>query len=239
MEIIKKKIRQITTTGTTTGTTGNSYVIIPDTGVTYTLNLLLTQNNKDWGFFDAIGDSGITGIITCGQLSGVTSGSSECDTGYTFTSGATISADTYVVTGFSKSRLAELRKFSVTGTLDKLYKTSNSPASDGVDTGSTITGVTYLYYIGGITYIDDVTGKTTTFSFISSGYSSPNFVNLPYVKLESKQNIVDKPEVDNNVFIIREEQQILDKNYRLRNIRNITELTYYAGGAFYNIVNNT
>lgn len=214
MELIKKKFLQITTTGATTGCTGNCYVIIPDTGVTYCVNFLLTQNMDDLGFFNTLVQSGTTG--------------------------ATFPIEVNTITGTSSSRLNELKKYARSGTLDKLYYTSTTPATDGVNTGLTTTGITYTYYIGGITYVDNVTGGTTTYTFISSGYSDTNnFSNLPYIKDENLQNVIAKPLVDNNVFIIREEQQILDKNYRLRNIGNLTELTYYAGGAYYNIINNT
>ena len=108
--------------------------------------------------------------------------------------------------------------------------------------GQTVTGTTastYVYNISGITYTDYVTSASTstTFRFTSSGLSSPVFVNLPIIKKE--ENIVDKPNVDNDVFIIRDENTAFEKNYRLRNISNITELRYYAGGAYFNIVENT
>jgi len=247
MEVIKKKFQIVTTTGTTTGCTGNCYVIIPysGTGVTYNFNVLLKATANDWGFFDTLseGQDLLLGNITCDALSAATSGTSECDTGYTFSTGATISAGTYTVTGTSSSRLNELRKFSTSGSLSQLYFTSTTPTSDGVDTGQTVTGTTastYVYYISGITYQDDiVSGESTvtTFSFESSGLTSPVFDNLPIIKKE--ENITAKPIVSSDVFIIRDENSAFEKNYRLRNINNITELQYYAGGAYFNIVENT
>jgi len=241
MELIKKKFLQITTTGATTGCTGNCYVIIPDTGVTYCVNFLLTQNMNDLGFFNTItSDFYVQGNLDCAALSAATSGETVCQTSYNFPTGSTFPIEVNTITGTSSSRLSELKKYARSGTLNKLYYTSTTPAIDGVNTGLTTTGITYTYYIGGITYVDNVTGGTTTYTFTSSGYSDTNnFSNLPYIKDENLQNVIAKPLVDNNVFIIREEQQILDKNYRLRNIGNLTELTYYAGGAYYNIINNT
>jgi hypothetical protein len=53
MEIIKKKIFQIMTTGTTSGCTENCFVIIPDLSVVYNFKIGLTSDIKDLGFFDA------------------------------------------------------------------------------------------------------------------------------------------------------------------------------------------
>jgi len=54
MEILKKTILQILTTGTTSGGT----IIIPNTGVTYNFKVGLVSVVKDIGFFDAFVDDG-------------------------------------------------------------------------------------------------------------------------------------------------------------------------------------
>ena len=248
MEFIQKKISIITTTGHTTGCTGNCYVIIPysGTGITYSFNINLSANATDLGFFHALeeGDDVIVGCITCDELSGVTSGTSECQTDSTFPTGVTTNG-VYLVSGSSSSRLSEVRKFSTDGTLEQLYFISTDPVDDGVDNTETVTGLTastYVYYVGGITYVDyEVSGETTEtyFMFESSGYSSAAFVNLPYIYYEEQGNIIEKPIVDNDVFIIRGKASAFEDNYRLKNIRNLTELTYYAGGSHFNIIENT
>ena len=227
------------------GSSGNT-LIIPDLASGFSTNFMLSANTDDWGFFDVLeeGQDLIEGSITCDALSASTSGTSVCDTGHTFPSGATISAGTYVVSGETSSRLLELRKFSTSGTLSQLYFTSINPLIDGLDTSKTVTGVTastYVYYLGGIEYIDEVvlSDTSSTFSFESSGYTSPVFVNLPYIKDDRRQNIISPPLVDNDVFIVRDENSAFQDNYRLRDIGNLTELTYYAGGAYFNIVENT
>lgn len=223
MEFIKRSIKIVMTTGVTTGCTGSCYVIVPysGTGVTYNTNFMLSANTDDWGFFDTLDDPEATGAT-----------------------GATISAGTYTVSGETSSRLLELRKFSTSGTLSQLYFTSINPLIDGLDTSKTVTGVTastYVYYLGGIEYVDEVvlSDTSSTFSFESSGYTSPVFVNLPYIKDDRRQNIISPPLVDNDVFIVRDENSAFQDNYRLRDIGNLTELTYYAGGAYFNIVENT
>src|SRR5690606_29818715 len=107
------------------------------------------------------------------------------------------------VTGECSSRLYELKKFSTSNDINIAYVTSSTPSQSGVDV-SLSTGNTIVYYISGITYIDDLMENKTTFSFQSSGYSSPDFINQPIIKDESKHNIVTQPEVSNDVFIIRQ-----------------------------------
>jgi hypothetical protein len=223
MEVIKKQFKLITTTASTacdSGTTGSCYIIFPDSGTTlfYNTKIMLTARDIEFGFFDVYEDDLATGVT-----------------------GITISTDTFPITGVSSSRLSELRKFTVSGTLSDLYFTSTDPTvADGVNEILTSTAVTWTYYIGGMTYVDDVVNNVTTFSFTSVGYDEPNnFVNLPFIKDETKQNIIDKPEIDNNVFIIRQSLPVFQNVYRLQNIANLSELEKYAGGAKFNIVNNT
>jgi hypothetical protein len=53
MEILKKTIQQIMTTGKTTSCNKNCYVIIPDITIFYNFKICLTQEAHDFGFFDA------------------------------------------------------------------------------------------------------------------------------------------------------------------------------------------
>ena len=146
-----------------------------------------------------------------------------------------------IVTGTSSSRLTELRKYRITGDLSQLYFTSTSNLNDGVNVLLS-TGNTVVYYLGGITYTDIITtdNTITTFTFDSLGYDDlNNFDNLPIIKDEAKENIIDKPEVENDVFIIRQSIPVFENQYRFSNIRNLAELEFYAGGGFFNIINNS
>lgn len=151
-----------------------------------------------------------------------------------------------VVTGECTSRLSELRKYKVTGTFFEKYKTSTGSAVDGIDVSkSDITSnpQSIVYYLGGITYvdvIDDVEHTIrTTLSFQSQGYDSSDFINLPIIKDPNKNNLVQHPKIDTDVFIVRQELSVFDLNFKLREITNLIELTSYAGGKFFNIVTNT
>jgi hypothetical protein len=55
----------------------------------------------------------------------------------------------------------------------------------------------------------------------------------------NKENIISNPEIYDDVFIIRQEISAFDGNYRLEYIQNLIDLETYAGGNFFNIVNNT
>lgn len=148
----------------------------------------------------------------------------------------------HIVTGTTEaSRLSELKKFSVSGTLSDLYFTSLDPTvADGVNPSLTSTATTWTYYIGGITYVDDVASNITSFTFESLGYDDENnFCDYPFIKDETKQNIIDEPEIDNNVFIIRQSLPVYQNIYRLQDVRNLSDLEKYAGGAKFNVVTNS
>lgn len=211
MEIIKKQFKL----KTTTGSTSNGIVIIPDTSVNYSVKILMKSVLYDWGYFDTYEDENATNIDD--ELPTVTP---------------------FTVTGTSKSRLSELKKYSTSSDLSVAYFTSTTSSQDGLNVSLSTSGK-FVYYIGGITYTDDTTTNTTTFSFQSKGYSSPNFVNRPIIKDEAKQNIIDKPEVSNDVFIIRQTLSAFQNIYRLQDVFTITEIENYAGGAKFNIINNS
>jgi len=81
--------------------------------------------------------------------------------------------------------------------------------------------------------------ETTTFEYTPVGTNSPDFINVPYYKNVNKEKIISNPKIFNDVFIVRTEQSAFDKNYRLEYIKTLIDLTTYAGGKFFNIINNT
>jgi hypothetical protein len=151
----------------------------------------------------------------------------------------------HVVTGYCQTRLGELRKYAVTGVLGVRYFLSSGSTSDGVNPFLTIEGVsasTYVYYLGGITYNDQIVGSgiTTTFVFNSLGTGDTNnFVYEPLIKLESKQNMVENPRVNRDVFIERQQMSVFERNYRLRAVNRLSDVLSYAGGNYFEVYNNT
>jgi len=201
-------IRKTFLTGNT-GTTGTASFSA------YTMNILLTSSAKDWGFFDV----------------------------YTGITGQTISTSTYQVTGESSSRLHELKKYTLNNSYSVKYKTSTTQSTDGLDLTLSSTGtstVILVYYLGGIKYTDSITSgvTTTTFSFTGVGYNSPNFDNYAIYKDELKQNINEQPRIDPDVFIERQSLSVFENNYRLKDINKLYDILSYAGGSYFNIINN-
>jgi len=145
-----------------------------------------------------------------------------------------------MITGTTEhSRLSELRKYNITSVFADQYVGSGSWTNDGVDYGSSPAIEYVVYYLGGIRYVDVtlIDGVTTTFSYTPN--SDPNFVDVPYYKNMNKEKILGRPKIKDDVFIIRTDQSAFDKNYRLEYIRNLQDLTTYAGGSFFNIINNS
>lgn len=260
MEFIKKTIQRIMTTGTTTGCTGTCRIFIPNTGVTYNFKLLLTKEVKDNAFLDAYAVSGnytyvnllgattaITKTNTI-KFKAVTKGTMTLDASGLpmansngIVTGATLINTSFTVTGKSTSRLVELRKNVTTSVFKNKYISGGTLTKDGVDYINSIDKKRITYYLGGIKYIDIPTGVTsgTTFRFLTSGTSSPNFINLPTYKNPNKGNLISNPKINDDVFIIRQELPVFEKNYRLEYIKNLVDLETYASGKYFNIVNNT
>jgi hypothetical protein len=223
MEFIKKTIQQKVTTGTTTGCT-NCAVIIPDTGVTYNMLISLTSDSHDLGFFNAYDFSNVYDVIT-----------------------PTV---TYTVTGTSSSMLNEIRKSGYSPYVYNQYFLSTNPNINGLDLEKSglsgtqnvtdFTNFNVVYYVGGITYtqLSGASGSTL-FSMLGQQFSPLNFTNESIIKDENKENMTGKPIISSDVFIIRQEFSVFERNYNLEFIKNIAQLETYAGGAYFNIISNT
>lgn len=145
-----------------------------------------------------------------------------------------------MVTGNTdNSRLLELRKYTINVPFLEQYFGGGSLTVDGVDYVNSPSIEYVVYFIGGIRYVDEtlIDGVNITFSYTPQ--SEDNFINVPYYKNMNKEKIISNPKINDDVFIIRTEQSAFDKNYRFEYIRNLIDLTTYAGGNFFNIINNT
>lgn len=152
----------------------------------------------------------------------------------------------FTVTGTCKTRLSELRKYSINGLLSNKYITSNTINTNGLDITLTTTGITestYIYYIDGIKYTDNEkngTIESTKFEFSSLGNGNTiNFENSIYIKDESiNDDILDEPEFINDVNIERQSLSVFDNIYRLDDVNNLSEMELYGGGNKFKIKKN-
>jgi len=153
-----------------------------------------------------------------------------------------------MITGTTdNSRLIELRTYSLSTSLSQQYVLSTNVNVDGVNpwlSQYTTFPYTIIYYLGGITFTDIVesglTSISTTFRYTAQGISEPNFITgETYIKNPDKSKIISNPKIFDDVFIIRDNLSAFNKNYRLEYVRNLVDLTTYAGGKYFNIINNS
>ena len=145
-----------------------------------------------------------------------------------------------IITGSTNnSRLSELRKYTTSTNFVDQYVSGGNWTTDGVDYPNSPAIEYVVYYIGGIRYLDEtlIDGIYTSFSYTSN--NTENFINESYIKNPNKSKIISNPKINDDVFIIRDDLSALDKNYRLEYIKNMVDLTTYAGGKYFNIINNT
>jgi hypothetical protein len=181
----------------------------------YNIKIGLRQEVQDMGFFDAYEPNA---VVETTSFSNVT------------------------VTGTTYSRLNELEKYAVNSTYENKYISNGSTVSDGVDYNASVRNNCYVYYINGMEYIDIISNESvvcTTYSFIAQGTNSPDFISAPIFKNPDKEKIVSNPKIDDDVFIVRQEVSAFDKNYRLEFVRNLLDLETYAGGKYFNIIQNS
>jgi hypothetical protein len=147
-----------------------------------------------------------------------------------------------VITGSSNSRLSELKKYTITNVFSNQYFTNGSVSNDGIDLTNSIQNQLIIYYIGGIQYTDTIISgiTTTTFMFNGLGLNSPDFISgASIIKDYNKDDIISYPQINNDVFIVRQDLSAFELNYKLEFIKKLIDLETYAGGKFFNVVNNT
>ena len=137
------------------------------------------------------------------------------------------------------SRLTELKKYAVGVPFSQQYKSGGSWTSDGVDYTNSSSIDYVVYYIGGIRYVDKtlIDGVSTTFSYTPKNIGNFNYGT--YYKNPDKSKIISNPKIFDDVFLTRSDLSAFNDNYRLEYIRSLIDLTTYAGGKYFNIINNT
>ena len=121
--------------------------------------------------------------------------------------------------------------------VDKKYKITENQDSDGILLSATTANSIYSYFIGGVRYIDDISASTTYFTF-NREISDIDYCNYPYYKDESKQNIIAKPKIINDINVERQAPAIMDSFYRIKDINILNDVNYYGGGSYFNVIIN-
>lgn len=145
-----------------------------------------------------------------------------------------------MITGSTdNSGLTELKKYAVGVSFEDQYKSGGSWTNDGVDYINSSSIGYVVYYIGGIRYVDEtlIDSIKTTFSYMPKNIGNFNYET--YYKNPDKSKIISNPKIYDDVFITRSDLSAFNDNYRLEYIRNLIDLTTYAGGKYFNIINNT
>jgi hypothetical protein len=145
---------------------------------------------------------------------------------------------THTITGECKTRLSELKKYTISEVFTDQYPINGGINGDGIDMVNTIIGSKITYYINSIMYIDtienDVTIRTT-FKLTSNSINDYNFINKPIYKNEYKNNLIDNPKINNNLFIERQELSVFENNYKLEFMNKLIDVLTYVGGKYFHV----
>jgi len=199
------------------GTTEYYHNFIIDSGATYNLKFSLESNNVDLGLFN------IDDVDNPISLTG----------------------NNITITGTSNSRLSELEKYVVSSDINTKYRLSTNNSVDGVNNVLS-SGDTVIYYINGVTYIDKIIDNIPITTTSTPTHNFDKNIDDEYINIQNKlvfkypqfENVVSKPMVDQDINIERPNFNVLEKNYRLGDINNISDLINYVAGSYFNIVDN-
>jgi len=122
---------------------------------------------------------------------------------------------------------------------DEITYTFNAKIDDKIGTSGQTSGLLYTDNPKiGINIPKELNSLVTTrLEYMSEGWNNLNISLNPKIQEEYLLEIINKPEVKNDVFIDRGGFSILDKHFRLGEINNLAQLLEYGNG-FYNINRN-
>ena len=105
-----------------------------------------------------------------------------------------------------------------------------------IGTDNQVYGIKFLEYTGKTrnVVIDDIQSSInlTSFSYIGEGWNESNISLSAITKEEYLFGITTLPEVQSDVFIDRGQTSVLDKHFRLSEIKNLGELARYGNGFY-------
>jgi hypothetical protein len=161
----------------------------------------------------------------------LTSGLTDCEPAF-------ISGSTRYISGVTvQSRLVELSRYSPESatTLNEKYIMRPITGGTGVVSGDS---TNINYWIDDIEFNDNLSLSATTANYTGTGYTSPDFQYQPLLQDDLIVGLVENVRFVEDIFIDRQAISVFDTVFRLEHMDSILQLETYAGGGFFNIVNN-
>lgn len=137
--------------------------------------------------------------------------------------------------GGCKSRLEELRLYTFSDIFEDKYIIYDGVVKHGVVLSET-NNDKITYYIDGILFVDDLIWKTTEYTLDFEAVEMLN--NAGIIFDDSLITLVGKPKIKNNINLDRGGFTVNEEVLKLGAAMNLYDLTNYAGGSYYNIINN-
>lgn len=148
------------------------------------------------------------------------------------------------ITGITDSRLFEVKTYDKNqpyqvgykGVTNIIYDQNNEPEIIEY----TINDINYTTSIYGSLYPgrdlnlgDNIIFKSdTTYSFESDGLDE---LEINVLKQEAEMGISEKPKIESDIFIERQETSVFEKHLRMGEIYSLDQLEEYKNGVYYNI----
>jgi hypothetical protein len=150
------------------------------------------------------------------------------------------------------SRIDEFRRYGKSDTDSDLYNplwntgfTQEISTSNGVNkkiTGETnnIDGLSYQKLYGyniwnnsnNIISYTDIGNNLSRISYVTSGLTVNNSINMPSIKLDYLIGLVDSPKINVDVYIDRGTNSSFDRHIRLGDVKSLTDLEHYGNGHY-------
>lgn len=150
----------------------------------------------------------------------------------------------FTVSGFTESRLNELKLYGTQPSLPPLYSENFQVGVPVIQNGqiwgsitNAETNVFTAYTIQNVTYYDYENGGTIFFEQ-SSGLTENNLVGEPITKNEILLKVIDQPQIRSDIFVERGNNSAYERILRLDEVDSLGDLINYGYG-FFNVVNKS
>ncbi len=134
------------------------------------------------------------------------------------------SGQTNVITGFTENKLNNIRSYDY-----------SNPYKVGINGVTKVTDTQIFYTINEINYITNLSDLKTTFQLTKN---NQDYISSNFMFEEKNINLIDKMDIDNSIFIERQNISIIENFSKIRQISSVTEIENFNNG-FYKIFDQT